>query len=81
VRPDQGPRRLARSPVTGRTNLALPELIQEECLAAEKLAMRRPVPLWLAGRPGWAEGIIATLNWAWRRTGQPPIRIDQAQSG
>jgi len=81
VRPEQGPWRLARSPVTRRTNRALPELIQEECLAAELLAMRRPVPRWLAERPGWAESIVATLNWAWWRTGPPPFRVEQAESG
>jgi hypothetical protein len=81
VRPEQGLWRLARSPVTGRTARALPELIQEECLAAEALTMRRPVPQWLAERPGWDESIVATLNWAWRRTGPPPISVEHANSG
>jgi hypothetical protein len=81
VRPERGAaRRPARSPVTRRISRALPELIQEECLAAELLVMRGPVPRWLAERPGWAESIVATLNWAWWRTGLPPVRVQQAES-
>jgi len=75
VRPEQGPWYLARSPVTHRTKRALPELIEEECLAAERLAMRRPVPQWLVERPGWAESIVAALNWAWWRRGGAPLPV------
>jgi hypothetical protein len=39
-------------------------LIEAECLAAERLLARRPVPPTLARRPGWIEGIVATLQWA-----------------
>jgi hypothetical protein len=76
VRPEQGRWYLARSPVIGRTARALPELIEEEALAAEKLDMRRPNPEWLAERPGWSESIVATFNWAWRRAGPPPLPIE-----
>ena len=81
VRPRSGPWYLARSPVTGRSNRALPELIEAECLAAELQAMQRPVPNWLTKRPGWAESIVATLNWAWRRSGRPPIGIARDAAG
>ncbi len=81
VRPPSGRRRPARSPVTERTNMAYPELIETECLAAERLDMRRPVPAWLADQPGWSAAIVATLNWAWRRTGGPPIDITHSATG
>ncbi len=68
-----GPWRLTPSPVTERINVAYVELIEAECLAAEKLVMRRPVPARLGHRPGWIEAIITTLNWAWRRYGSPPL--------
>lgn len=75
VRPDRGPWHLPRSPVTERTKPASPELIEAECLAAQVLAMTRPVPRWLEARPGWVEGIVATFDWAWRRNGVPPIAV------
>ena len=74
VTPETGPWRLAPSPVTERINVAYDELIGAECLAAEKLAMRRPVPARLAHRPGWIEAVVTTLNWAWRRYGSPPMK-------
>jgi len=76
VRPEQGPWRPARAPVTSRTARALPELIEEECLVAEKLDMRLPRPDWLTARPGWSESVVATFNWAWRRAGPPPLPIE-----
>jgi hypothetical protein len=77
VRPDTGPWHLAPSPVTERTTVAYDELIEAECLAAEKLATRRPVPARLEHRPGWIEAVVTTLNWAWRRYGRPPLDIGQ----
>jgi hypothetical protein len=68
-----GQRELAYAPVTNTTQMAIEELIEVECVRAEVLAMRRPVPSWLQRRPGWIDGVCATLNWAWRRTGQAPI--------
>lgn len=68
-----GLKRLAPSPVTGRMNVAYDELIEAECLAAEKLAVSRPVPAHLEHRPGWIEAVVTTLNWAWRRYGSPPL--------
>lgn len=71
VRPESGPRRLARSPVTHRTVVAYEELIEAEYLAAELLDVRRPDLV--ASRPGWCEAIRATLRWAWRHEGAPPL--------
>jgi hypothetical protein len=64
---------LASSPVTRQFSVAYDGLIEAECLAAEKLAVSRPVPARLARRPGWIEAVVATLNWAWRRYGRPPL--------
>jgi hypothetical protein len=73
VRPPRGPWRPARAPVTGRLNQAYEELIEAEYLAAERLAMRRPVPDWLAARPAWIDAVVATLDWAWRASGRSPL--------
>lgn len=68
-----GRRELARSPVSQRAGRALPEVIQAEYAAAERLDMRRPRPAWLDARPGWCEAVCATFRWAWRRTGAAPF--------
>lgn len=74
VRPPEGRPYMAFSPVTERDALAMEELIQAELLAAEKLAIRSPG--WLAERPGWLDAVIATLNWAWLRRGEPPVPFE-----
>jgi hypothetical protein len=63
---------LVRSPATRRRVLAYEELIEEEFLAAQDLEQRRPD---LAARPGWCEGVRATLRWAWRAEGPPPLEL------
>ena len=63
---------LARSPATRVPSLALEELIEAEYLAAQNLEQRRAD---LAARPGWCEGVRATLRWAWRREGPPPLEL------
>jgi len=68
----------ASAPVTGRSVRAYEELIEAEFLAAETLDQRRPRPRWLMERPGWSEGICATLRWAWRASGPPPLLVDDA---
>ena len=73
VRPPSGPRRLARSPISRRTTVAHEELIEAEFLAAELLDVRRPDLL--VSRPGWCEAVRATLQWAWRHDGPPPLAV------
>ena len=63
---------LVRAPATRRRALAYEELIEQEFLAAQDLEHRRPD---LAGRPGWCEGVRATLRWAWRAEGPPPLEL------
>ncbi|MCO1657875.1 hypothetical protein [Pseudonocardia humida] len=63
--------RSVRRPATGRTGIAYEERIEDESVAAESLAVRRPDLVGL--QPGWCEGVRATLRWAWRRDGGPPV--------
>jgi len=79
VRPMSGPPRPARSPVSRQTAAAYEELIEAEYLAAELLDVRRPDLF--TSRPGWCEGIRATLRWAWRRIGSPPIPVPPCAAG
>lgn len=74
-----GPWRLARPPVSGHDERAYEELIEAEYLAAELLDVRRPDLL--ESRPGWCEGIQATLRWAWRHSGPPPISVPARATG
>ncbi|OLT19367.1 hypothetical protein BJF78_36200 [Pseudonocardia sp. CNS-139] len=75
-----GRRFLASAPVSGRRRfLAHEELIEAEYLAAEMLDQRQPQLL--ESRPGWCEGIRATLRWAWRRSGPPPCRFPSTRAG
>jgi hypothetical protein len=76
VHTPSGPRHLARSPVTRRATLAFEELIEAECQAAELLDVRCPDLLML--QPGWCEGVRATLRWAWRHEGPPPLQLPVA---
>ena len=64
---------LARAPVSERVGLAHEELIASELLAAEGLALRNPRGI--EGRPGWLEGIVATLQWAWAASPTPPLEF------
>ena len=73
VRTSTGRRFIARSPVTRRTTTAYEELIEAEYLAAELLDVRQP--RLVESRPGWSDGIRATLRWAWRRNGPPPMEL------
>lgn len=74
IRTDRGGG-LVRSPATRRRVLAYEELIEEELVAAQDLEQRRPD---LAARPGWCEGVRATLRWAWRAEGPPPLELPAA---
>jgi hypothetical protein len=66
---------LPRSPVTLQGCRARGELIEAEWQAAQADDFA-PV---LAARPGWCDGVRATLRWAWRRDGPPPIEVVPAQ--
>ncbi|MEU6643205.1 hypothetical protein ABZ863_11705 [Saccharomonospora sp. NPDC046836] len=76
-----GGRELASAPVTRRSGSAYEELIAAECLAAEKMLFRRPVPPRVLSQPGWLEAVVATLAWAWRRTGPAPITVPETTHG
>lgn len=64
------------SPVTGMPDKAYEEMIAEETQAAEQVVVDS-----LPGKPGFVDGVLATLNWAWRRSGVPPIEVDNAKAG
>ncbi|WP_406048292.1 hypothetical protein [Kribbella sp. NBC_00889] len=68
---------LARTPLSGKAEWAIEELIEEETLLAERLVGRWEWP----GRPGYVEGVFLTLAWIWRRSGVPPIEAGEAQAG
>jgi hypothetical protein len=61
------------APASGHNRLAYEELIEAEYQAAELLDVRQPELL--VRRPGWCEAIRATLRWAWRREGPPPLPL------
>jgi len=71
--------KLAWAPVTQRTGSAHEELIASELLAAETAALRNPAGV--EGRPGWLEGIVATLQWAWAGSPVPPLEIPSTNVG
>jgi hypothetical protein len=81
VRPVDGRRHMAYSPVTHRCELAVPERIQAELIAADRLDLLRPTPAWLAERPGWSRAICVTLKWAWRGSGVRPVIVEPAAAG
>ncbi|MGY4772888.1 hypothetical protein ACXC9Q_38790 (plasmid) [Kribbella sp. CWNU-51] len=70
-------RQRAYAPITRTTEKAYEELIARETEAAERAVARGGLP----GRPGFAEGALATLAWAWRRSGVPPIEVEHARTG
>jgi hypothetical protein len=63
------------SPLTGLQVKAYEELITEETQVAEQLVADS-----LPGEPGFVDGVLATLLWAWRRSGVPPIEVEQAHA-
>ncbi len=74
-----GGRELAWAPATQRRGLAHEELIASELLAAEASALRNPRGV--EGRPGWLEGIVATLRWAWGVSPAPPLELPSTNVG
>ena len=73
IRSSCGRGSLPRSPATRQAVVAYEELIEAEYLAAELLEQRRPDLV--RSRPGWCEAVRATLLWAWRGQGPPPIDL------
>ena len=70
---------LARAPATRRSSLAHEELIEAELLEAELEAIRHPGGI--EGRPGWLEGIVATLQWAWAGSSVAPLDVPSTNAG
>jgi hypothetical protein len=70
---------LARAPVTRHSRLAHEELIQAELLEAELQALRNPGGF--DGQPGWLEGIVATLQWAWAGSSAAPLEVPPTRTG
>jgi hypothetical protein len=66
-----------RSPATDILGLVFEERIEAEYLAAQDLERRRPS---LARRSGWCPAVRATLRWAWRHEGPPPVELPTAQT-
>jgi hypothetical protein len=65
---------MAKTPLTLKSAWVIEELIEEETMYAERLVGRWEWP----GRPGYVEGVAATFAWTWRRSGLPPIQVEQA---
>jgi len=63
---------MPRSPLTRRLQRPMPETIESELLAAYA---RR------GARPELARGVAATLEWAWRGKGRPPLDMSPATAG
>ena len=70
---------LAWAPVTERSGLAHEESIAAELMAAEIQAIRSPSGI--EGRPGWLEGILTTLRWAWGGSAKAPLEMPSTSTG
>jgi hypothetical protein len=69
----------AWAPISYRTAAAHEELIEAETQIAERRLARWPQGM--ASQPGWLEAVQATLSWAWRGIGTPPLEIRRADAG
>jgi len=67
------------APITHTTQLAHEELLEREYLAAEKLSIERHN----SDDPdrAFVEGAAATLRWAWKGAGQPPLAVRAVGAG
>lgn len=74
-RPPWGRPHPAEAPVTRTRASAYEELIESEYLAAERFEELYPHRAERA--PGWGDGTRATLRWAWRGVGPPPVDIER----
>jgi hypothetical protein len=59
--------------------LAHEETIEAELLAAELQLLRNPGGI--QGRPGWLDGIVATLQWAWAGSSGAPLDVPTTNAG
>lgn len=69
----------ARAPLTYRPARAHEELIEAETQIAERRLARWPQGT--TSQPGRLEAVHATLMWAWRGSGVPPLEIRRADAG
>ena len=69
----------ARAPVTRRSSVAHEESIAAELMAAEVATVRNPGGF--EGRPGWQEGILTTLRWAWAGSPEAPLEMPSTSTG
>jgi hypothetical protein len=68
-------RQWAHAPLTDTSENAYEELVELETQAAERAVVRSG-----PGQPGFEDGVLATLAWAWRRSGVLPIEVDQTSA-
>lgn len=73
-RPPWGRPHPAEAPVTRTRASAYEELIEAEYLAAQRF--EELYPSRAARAPGWGDGTRATLWWAWRGEGPPPVEVE-----
>ncbi len=64
----------AEAPASRTRASAYEELIEAECLAAERFEVLYPHRA--ERMPGWGDGVRATLRGAWRGQGPPPVEVD-----
>ena len=59
--------------------MAHEESIAAELMAAEVAAVRNPGGI--EGQPGWLEGILTTLQWAWAGSTKMPLEMPSTITG
>jgi hypothetical protein len=62
----------AWAPITRRSGMAHEESIAAELMAAEVAAIRNSGG---NGRPGWLEGTLTTVRWAWGGSTKAPLEM------
>jgi hypothetical protein len=63
----------AWAPITRRSGMAHEESIAAELMAAEVAAIRNSGGI--KGRPGWLEGTLTTVRWAWGGSTKAPLEM------
>ncbi|GAY09627.1 hypothetical protein [Pseudonocardia sp. N23] len=67
-----GQRQMPIAPITRHERPAFEEVIEAEYLAAVAMEVRPPRERLYGDRTGYVEAVLATLRWAWRRSGPVP---------